>query len=146
MLLNYVLWLLVRSYIAHYLQGEAVMRAPTAFFLFSQEQREQTRAECVAAAEPGAKVSVATVAKAIGEKWRALTDVEKAAYQEKQIQQAAELAASAKADAETRAGPCSTSNMLPIDLRHAACHHSPEGQQRMTTLVTVCFIIRCASM
>ena len=89
------------------------MRAPTAFFLFSEEQREQTRAECVAAAEPGAKSSVATVAKAIGEKWRALADAERAAYHKKQMQRAAELAASAKADAETRAGPCSTSYMLP---------------------------------
>ncbi|CAK0783672.1 hypothetical protein CVIRNUC_006871 [Coccomyxa viridis] len=80
------------------------MRAPTAFFLFSEEQREQTRAECIAAAEPGAKISVATVAKAIGEKWRALSNLEKAAYQEKQIQRAAELAASAKADAEAKAG------------------------------------------
>ena len=87
------------------------MRAPTAFFLFSEEQRRQTRAECIAAAEPGAKISVAIVAKAIGEKWRALTDAEKAAYQEKQLQQAAELANSAKADAEIKAGLHSTSDM-----------------------------------
>ena len=97
------------------------MRAPTAFFLFSEEQREQTRAECIAAAEPGAKISVATVAKAVGEKWRALSNLEKAAYQEKQIQRAAELAASAKADAEAKAGSPSTSNILPPPLQYAVC-------------------------
>ena len=95
------------------------MRAPTAFFLFSEEQREQTKAECIAAAEPGAKISVAIVAKAIGGKWQALTDAQKAAYQEKQLQRAAELAASAKADAETRAGLPSSSDMLPGFLWHA---------------------------
>ena len=95
------------------------MRAPTAFFLFSEEQREQTRAECVAAAEPGAKISVATVAKAIGEKWRALSDAEKAAYQQKQVQRAAELAASAKVDAEAKAGLLLTSSILPAPLRYA---------------------------
>ena len=102
------------------------MRAPTAFFLFSEEQREQTRAECIAAAEPGTKISVATVAKAIGEKWRALSDAEKAAYQQKQVQRAAELAASAKADAETKAGLLSTSSMLPASLRYAICHNARE--------------------
>ena len=45
-------------------RAAAVMRGPTAFFLFSEEKREQTRAECVAAAEDGAKISVAVVAKA----------------------------------------------------------------------------------
>ena len=80
------------------------MRGPTAFFLFSEEKREQTRAECVAAAEAGAKISVAVVAKAIGEKWRALTDAEKAQYQERASQRAKELAESAAAQAENEAG------------------------------------------
>ena len=82
------------------------MRGPTAFFLFSEEQREQTRAECVAAAEPGAKISVAVVAKAIGEKWRALSDEEKAECQEKATQRAKELAEAAAANAEIAAGQC----------------------------------------
>ena len=80
------------------------MRGPTAFFLFSEQRREQARAECVAAAEDGAKVSVAVVAKAIGEKWRALTDAEKAEYQEKASQRGKELAESAAAAAEAEAG------------------------------------------
>ena len=137
--------LLIRSTASVYMQGRAVMRAPTAFFLFSEEQREQTKAECIAAAEPGAKVSVATVAKAIGEKWRALTDAEKAAYQGKQIQRAAELAASAKADAETRAGLHSSCDMLPAFQWHAACHNVPEAQH-MLPWQDLSFTIRCASM
>ena len=80
------------------------MRGPTAFFLFSEERREQARAECVAAAEAGAKISVAVVAKVIGEKWRALTDAEKAEYQEKASQRAKQLAESAAAAAENEAG------------------------------------------
>jgi hypothetical protein len=75
----------------------AAKRGPTAFFIFSEEQREATRAECLAAAEPGAKVSVATVAKAIGEKWRGLSDEDKAGYKEKAAQRAAESAAQAEA-------------------------------------------------
>ena len=85
-------------------RADIVMRGPTAFFLFSEEKREQTRAECVAAAEAGAKISVAVVAKAIGEKWRALTDAEKAEYQEKASQRAKELSESAAAEAENEAG------------------------------------------
>ncbi len=90
------------SFCSH--RADVVMRGPTAFFLFSEKKREQTRAECVAAAEAGAKVSVAVVAKAIGEKWRALTDAEKAEYQEKASQRAKELAESAAAEAENEAG------------------------------------------
>ena len=80
------------------------MRGPTAFFIFSEEKREQTRAECVAAAEPGAKISVAVVAKAIGQKWRALTDAERAEYQETAAQRTRDLAESAAAEAENGAG------------------------------------------
>ena len=84
------------------------MRGPTAFFLFSEEKREQARAECVAAAEAGAKISVAIVAKAIGEKWRALSDAEKAQYQERASQRAKELAESAAAEAGKEAGESHT--------------------------------------
>lgn len=61
----------------------AAKRGRTAFFLFSEEQREATRAECIEKADAPTKVSVATVAKAIGEKWRALSEEEKAAYKER---------------------------------------------------------------
>ena len=85
-------------------RGIRAMRGPTAFFIFSEEKREQIRAECGSAAEPGAKKSVAVVAKAIGEKWRALTDAEKAEYQEKAAQRTTDLAESAAAEAEIEAG------------------------------------------
>ncbi|KAK9820321.1 hypothetical protein WJX72_008959 [[Myrmecia] bisecta] len=52
-------------------------RAPTAYFVFLEQNRESTRAEVVAAAS-GEKVSVAVVAKALGEKWRQLSEEEKA--------------------------------------------------------------------
>ena len=102
------------------------MRGPTAFFLFSEEQREQTRAECVATAEPGAKISVAVVAKAIGEKWRALSDEEKAAYQEKVTQRTKELAEAAAANAEIAAGQCLHSDACNYCV-HPINRHSPSG-------------------
>ncbi|CAL8461902.1 g1433 [Coccomyxa elongata] len=77
----------------------ASKRPPTAFFIFSEEQRESTRAECVAQAEAGAKISVAAVAKAIGEKWHALTDDEKAAYKEKALERAKAQASTAAEEA-----------------------------------------------
>ncbi len=61
----------------------AARRAPTPFFVFSEEQRGPTRAECLEKTDAAGKVTVATVAKAIGEKWRALSDEEKAVYKEK---------------------------------------------------------------
>ena len=85
----------------------ASKRAATAFFIFSEEQRECTRAECTAQAEAGAKISVAAVAKAIGEKWRALTDDEKAAYKEKAIERAKVHASSAAAEAPEAGLSCS---------------------------------------
>ncbi len=77
----------------------ASKRPPTAFFIFSEEQRESTRAECIAQAEAGAKISVAAVAKAIGEKWRAVTDDEKAAYKEKALERAKVQASTAAEEA-----------------------------------------------
>ncbi|KAK9834061.1 hypothetical protein WJX81_006721 [Elliptochloris bilobata] len=57
----------------------AAKRAQSAYFLFSEEQRAAAREECLVAAGPGAKVSVSVVAKALGEKWRALSDDQRAA-------------------------------------------------------------------
>lgn len=96
----------------------AARRGPTAYFLFSDEQREAARAECLAAAEPGAKVSVAVVAKAIGEKWRALSDEAKAEYKAKAAQRALDAASQAEEEAAAEAArdpaagklaPCETS-------------------------------------
>ena len=39
----------------------AAKRAPSAYFLFSEEQRATTRAECQAAAGPGSKACCLTV-------------------------------------------------------------------------------------
>ena len=81
----------------------AARRGPTAYFLFSDEQREATRAECLAGAEPGAKMSVAVVAKAIGEKWRALSDDAKAEYKARASQRALEAASQAADEAAAEA-------------------------------------------
>lgn len=54
-------------------------RGPSAYFLFAEAVRQEVHAQ-LQAAQPGAKVSVATVGKAIGEKWQALTEEEKQAY------------------------------------------------------------------
>ena len=89
------------TYILSIVGYMAAKRAPTAFFIFSEEQREGTRAECQAQAEPGAKVSVGPVAKAIGEKWRALTDEEKAVYKEKAAERTKALASAAAEHALT---------------------------------------------
>jgi DNA-directed RNA polymerase I subunit RPA43 len=55
----------------------APKRAATAYFIFSEEKRVEAREECLAEAGTD-KISVAIVAKKIGEKWRALSDEEKA--------------------------------------------------------------------
>ena len=55
----------------------APRRGPTADFLFADGERAAVRAQLVAAAPPGAKISVATVAKAVGERWKALKDEER---------------------------------------------------------------------
>lgn len=54
-----------------------MVRAVTAYFAFTDVNRAEVRAELQAAAAPGEKVSVATVAKALGEKWRGLDEAEK---------------------------------------------------------------------
>lgn len=52
-------------------------RGPTAYFIFCGEHRAEARAHVEAAAEPGQKVSVATVAKRLGELWKAQSEEEK---------------------------------------------------------------------
>lgn len=94
----------------------AAKRAPTPYFIFSEEQRGSTRAECVSQAEPGATISVATVAKAIGEKWRALTDEEKAAYKAKAAERGRALA---NAAAEAAAAAAAEQAHAPGVLSHS---------------------------
>jgi len=90
-------------------------RGPTAYFLFADSARAEVRAELVAAAsstaaassaaaDPAAaapseapKISVAAVAKGVGERWKALTDAEREAWKEKAAAKAAEAAAAREA-------------------------------------------------
>ena len=78
-------------------------RAPTAYFLFADSARADVRAELVAAAsatssssEPP-KISVAAVAKGVGERWKALTEAEREAWKVKAAARAAEAAAAREA-------------------------------------------------
>ena len=49
----------------------------TAYFAFSNDNRAAVRLELQAAAEEGAKIGVADVAKGLGKKWADLSDEEK---------------------------------------------------------------------
>ena len=55
-------------------------RGPTAYFLFSDENRASAKAELEAA---GSKLGVAQVAKLVGQRWGALSDEEKQKYKER---------------------------------------------------------------
>lgn len=76
-------------------------KGPTAYFLFSEEHREAVHQELLQKQQEqqqgegggSSKLSVAVVAKALGEKWRALSDEDKARYKEAAQRRAAELAA-----------------------------------------------------
>lgn len=64
------------------------MKGPTAYMLFSEEQRPEVLAKLRAEA-PDGKVAVTAVAKAIGELWNALSEEDKAAVKERAQQRAA---------------------------------------------------------
>lgn len=64
------------------------MKGPTAYMLFSEEQRPEVMGRLRAEA-PDGKVAVTVVAKAIGELWKGLSEEQKAAYKEKAQQRAA---------------------------------------------------------
>jgi len=100
--------------------SSAPKRGPTAYFLFADSVREAVKAELQAKADSGTgasgkeadpaapagakKVSVALVAKGIGERWKALTDEEKARFKAAATTRAA-AAAAAAAEAAEAAGP-----------------------------------------
>ena len=76
----------------------APKRALSAYFVFANEQREAARNEYLASS--GAeKVSVAAVAKLLGEKWRVLSDEERAQYQKLAAEKAAAAEEAANAQA-----------------------------------------------
>ena len=64
-------------------------RAPTAYFIFAGEHRANIHAE-IAATNNG-KASVALVGKAIGEKWKELTEEQKQSYKDQAAEKAREL-------------------------------------------------------
>lgn len=64
-------------------------RAPTAYFLFAAEVRDAVREEIAAA--NGGKAGVAAVGKAVGERWKALTDEQKQHYKDVAADKAREL-------------------------------------------------------
>ncbi|PSC76788.1 Tryptophan-tRNA ligase [Micractinium conductrix] len=67
-------------------------RGPTAYFLFSDENRASAKAELEAA---GSKLGVAQVAKLVGQRWGALSDEEKQKYKERAAALQVEAAAAA---------------------------------------------------
>ena len=76
-------------------------RAVTAYFLFAEEHRASVRQELLDAAGEGQKVGVADVGKAMGDKWRGLSDEEKDRYKQLAQTKTEELrAAAATAAAE----------------------------------------------
>lgn len=66
-------------------------RVQSAYFVFCDQRRAETKAQLLADAESD-KISVAQVAKALGELWRQLPDDEKKQYQELAAQKAQETA------------------------------------------------------
>ena len=84
-----------------------VKRAPSAYFVFADEQRAATKEELVATVTDGKAPSVADVAKSIGRKWRELGEPGQQAYKDKAALLAADIAAAATddtaADADSQA-------------------------------------------
>ncbi len=82
-------------------------RAPSAYFVFANEQRAATKEELVATVTDGKAPSVADVAKSIGRKWRELGEPGQKAYKDKAALLAADIAAAATddtaADADSQA-------------------------------------------
>jgi hypothetical protein len=91
----------------------APKRAASAYFVFCNEHRATTKAEYLAQADTE-KVSVAVVAKILGEKWRALSDEQRKDYQ----RQAAEKSA-AEQEAEPMDGVENDAN----EVKRSKAHH-----------------------
>ncbi|PRW58313.1 high mobility group [Chlorella sorokiniana] len=72
-------------------------RGPTAYMLFTAENREAAKAELLAGGADGKAAGVAAVAKLVGQKWAALSDEEKQQYKERAQQLQAEAAEAAAA-------------------------------------------------
>ncbi|KAK2075655.1 hypothetical protein QBZ16_001763 [Prototheca wickerhamii] len=94
-------------------------RAPSAYFLFAEAVRAQVQAE-LQAENPEAKISVAMLGKAIGERWRALSDEQKQHYKtlaaEKAVEAGALAEEGAAAGAEHEGGSSAAEAALPTSL------------------------------
>ena len=71
------------------------IKGPTAYFAFTECTRAAVQSELLKDQPEGSKVSVAVVAKALGERWKALAEEDKQKYKD--------IAAQKKAEAEERA-------------------------------------------
>lgn len=85
-------------------------RAKSAYFVFADDQRVSTKAELQAAAADGKVISVAEVAKSLGNKWRELGEAGQQQYKAK----AATLAAEATQDVEV-AGDNQVEGQVPAE-------------------------------
>lgn len=113
-------------------------RGPTAYFLFTSESRESVKRDLET--KTGSKVSVAEVSKAIGERWRNLSEEEKLRYKKLAEERAAELRSKEGAEQDDGAnegqdGGTShkkrqlSASMLPLSLvKKLACRDEDVGR------------------
>ena len=78
-------------------------RIKSAYFIFADDQRVVTKSELQAAANDRKAVSVAEVAKSLGNKWRELGEAGQQAYKEKAASLAAEAAQDVEAAGDSQA-------------------------------------------
>ncbi|KAI8114140.1 hypothetical protein M9434_002266 [Picochlorum sp. BPE23] len=90
-------------------------RGPTAYFIFTGEQRPHVR-EKLLAERGGDKVSVADVAKEIGARWRQLSDDEKQKYKDAVAAAAANVDPSSSKDGDKGSAKKEQRAMLPLSL------------------------------
>ena len=91
--------------------------APTAYFIFCKEKREEEKQKLLAAGS--VKVSVTSIAQALGERWKSLTDEERAAYKQQAEEQAKAQAAEA---AEAAAGATANDDKVHDEAGEAGPH------------------------
>ena len=106
------------------------MKVTTAYFVFSEEQRQSVRGEILAERGEGAKASVCEVAKAIGQRWKGLSDEEKEAYKQKAVARSLEAHAAGPADdeeaEEETKEPSPLDSLLPISIVRRIVLADPE--------------------
>lgn len=76
-------------------------RAPSAYFLFCEEERASARQACTSADASG-KVSVAIVAKELGKRWEALPAERRQTYKDRAQQRALEAQTAQKEPSQSK--------------------------------------------